>query len=109
MPNLAGQPAAERDAILERVRPLTPERLAALVRDWRETRTGVSLSRLFHQYMRGRKPHSVRMKDLVDILGPPTSGGRDEMVLFYEATPAGGPGLVIDSDERGRLKGWSFS
>ena len=99
--NLTGRAAEERDAALRMFEPPTKKILAALARDWRATRTGRALDRLFSKLMKGRPPGAVPVKKVIELLGRPTR--RSETELYFE------PGLVIEVDENQRVHSFHFA
>jgi hypothetical protein len=72
MTSLPERVAAEREAALDIGRPPTKEGLLTLADAWRVTRSAEALSRLFLTLVRNRPEGSIRMDEVIEILGPPT-------------------------------------
>lgn len=103
LPN--GEAKEWRDARLKRIRPLPQEELEKLAHRWRKSRSPRVLSQLYELYIGRIRPRTVRMEDLLVLLGTPDVG--DEQDCHYH--PNDGTALYLQGDADGYLHAHSFT
>ena len=100
-----GEAKEWRDARLKRIRPLPEEELKKLAARWRRSRSPRLLSQLYDLYICRIRPGTVRMEELLLLLGTPDVG--DEQDCHYH--PNEGTALYLQGDADGYLHAYSFT
>jgi hypothetical protein len=90
---------------LKRIRPMPDVELEKLAARWRKSRSARLLGQLYDLHIGRMRPGTVRMKDLILLLGRPDVG--DERDCHYH--PNEGTALYLQGDAKGYLHAHSFT
>jgi hypothetical protein len=105
LPLPSGEAKEWRDARLKRIRPLPEEELKKLAARWRKSRSPRVLGQIYDLYICRIRPGTVRMEELLRLLGTPDVG--DEQDCHYH--PNEGTALYLQGDADGHLHAYSFT
>lgn len=105
LPLLPGRAEDERRRVLEGMRPLSEAEVRDLGRRWRRSRSPEVLAEIYHRYLAAIPLRTVKMTELLEILGRPDIG--DEREARYQ--PSAGTAMYLCADEDGYLGSRSLS
>lgn len=105
LPLLPGRAEEERREALASLRPLSEGEIRELASKWRRSRSPDLLARLYYRYIAAIPAKTVKMKDLLRLLGRPDIG--DQREARYH--PNGGTALFLCADEEGYVGPRSFA
>jgi hypothetical protein len=101
MDGLAGRAAEEQTRALQALRPVEPDEVQLLAKEWRGTQSAPALRKIYDRYIGGLPVGRVLIEDLVKLLGPPTQRRGND--VWYQ--PDSDNQLFLEGDANGYLRG----